>query len=129
MDRNMMVLSGVLAGVSQRSVGAQGRSLHELKITVTKPATRGREAETMTVPVIVWARDTACRQTGRPSGWPLTPLRTVVSIGPTGYSYSCWVSVTPSWSSSDSPRSLTPYLLGCDLNLYVPSHVQGGLPV
>jgi hypothetical protein len=54
MDKNMVLLTGVLAGVSQRSVGTAGRSLTEVRVTVTKPAARGREAETMAVPVIVW---------------------------------------------------------------------------
>jgi hypothetical protein len=49
--QNVVILAGRLTGVAQRPVGAQGRTLYELRIEVTKPAARGREAETMTVPV------------------------------------------------------------------------------
>jgi single-stranded DNA-binding protein len=53
-DRNMVFLSGTLAGVSQRSIGAQGRTLYEARLELSKPAGRGREAEAMVVPVICW---------------------------------------------------------------------------
>jgi hypothetical protein len=55
MNQNVVILAGRVAGVSQRPVGAQGRSLYEVKMDVTRPASRGREAEVMTVPIIVWA--------------------------------------------------------------------------
>jgi hypothetical protein len=48
--QNVLILAGRLTGVAQRAV-AQGRSLFELRIEVTKPAGHGRAAETMTVPV------------------------------------------------------------------------------
>ena len=73
-DRNTVVLSGTLAGVSQRSVGTAGRSLHELKVTITKPAARGREAGVMVVPVIVWAPELGLALEGLDVGTPITVI-------------------------------------------------------
>jgi hypothetical protein len=72
MDKNSVVLSGMLASVSQRPVGAQGRTLYEVRLDVTKPATRGREAEMMTVPVIVWAAELGLALEALAAGTPLT---------------------------------------------------------
>jgi single-stranded DNA-binding protein len=46
--------------------------LHELRVDVTKPAARGREAETMVVPVIAWAPETGLAAEGLELGTPVT---------------------------------------------------------
>ena len=71
---NTVMLSGMLASVSQRAIGAQGRTLYELRLDVSKPAARGREAETMVVPIIVWTPEVGLAAGTLDVGTPITVI-------------------------------------------------------
>jgi single-stranded DNA-binding protein len=54
MDKNSVVLIGSLAGVAQRPIGQQGRTLVELRLAVSRPGRKGEGEVAEVVPVIIW---------------------------------------------------------------------------
>jgi hypothetical protein len=72
MDTNLVLLTGTVVSVIERTVGPQGRTLTELRLALARPGRKG-EAETPTVlPITIWAPDVGAAVLGLPDGMPVT---------------------------------------------------------
>jgi hypothetical protein len=54
MDTNVVVLTGRFVSAAERTVGQSGRTLRELRLTVTRPGRKGEAEQTTIIPVTLW---------------------------------------------------------------------------
>jgi single-stranded DNA-binding protein len=71
-DLNVVLLSGVLAAATERTVGQQGRTLVEPRLAVARPGRTGEGAAQTVLPITIWAGDVGAAVCAVPEGTPLT---------------------------------------------------------
>jgi hypothetical protein len=70
MDLNVVLLQGALVAATERRVGAQGRTLVELRLAILRPGRTGEGRDQ--IPVTIWAGDVGAVVRALPLGTPLT---------------------------------------------------------
>jgi hypothetical protein len=70
MDLNVVLLRGVLAAATERSVGHQERTLVELRLAVTRPGRTGEGEARVLILVTIWAGAVGAAVRALPPGTP-----------------------------------------------------------